>query len=152
YKLYLQGRFFWSKFTPENIRKAIGFYQQAIEKDPNFARAYSGLSDCYSIMGSSTLGTVPPSETFPRMKEAEEQAGTLGSTLGEAYISLAMCAVYYDWDWSAAESAFRKALQLDPNNANSRIAYSCFMLPTGRIEDSIREARRAVEIDPLYVH
>src|SRR5262249_28751029 len=87
-----------------------------------------------------------------RMKAAAEKAVTLDSTLGEAYISLAMCAVYYDWDWSAAESAFRKGLQLDPNNANSRIAYSCFMLPTGRIEDSIRDAKRAVEIEPLYVH
>src|SRR5262245_129273 len=124
YRLYLQGRFFWARLTPENIRKAIEFFQQAIEKDPNFARAYSGLSDCYSSMGIPFWGTVPPAEVVPRARAAAEKAISLDSTLGEAYASLARCAVGYDWDWGAAESAFGRALALDPDNVTSRIWHS----------------------------
>jgi non-specific serine/threonine protein kinase len=152
YRLYLQGRFFWGRLTPENIQKALEFFQKAIEKDPNFARAYSGLSDCYFVMGSSALGTIPPAETFPRMKAAAEKAISLDGECGEAYASLANCALHYDWNWVAAESAFRRALELEPDNEKSLVSHSIFLVAMGRFEESIVQARRAIDIDPLFVH
>jgi non-specific serine/threonine protein kinase len=151
YKLCLQGRFFWGKFTPENNAKAIDFYERAILEDPNFARPYAGLATCYSITGS-VFGTVRPVEVFPRAKAAAEKALSLDSSLGEAYSALGECAAFYDWDWRAAESAFRRSLELEPDNAFSRVQYSVFLAFINRLEDSIREAQRAIEIDPLFVH
>ena len=111
YQLYLRGRFFWARVTPENIRKAIECYQQAIAKDPDFARAYSGLADCYSMMGSSAFGTVRPAEMLPRARAAAEKAIALDSSLAEAHNSLGVCALFFDWDWTAAERAFRRSLE-----------------------------------------
>jgi serine/threonine protein kinase len=152
YQLYLKGRFFWANYTPENIRRAVECYQRAIEKDPNFARAYSGLADCYSIMGSSLVGTVSPADILPRARAAAEQAIALDGSLGEAYNSLAVCAFSYDWNWTAAEKAFRRALELDPENVVARIHYSQFLVVVGRKEEASRQARRAVELDPLSVN
>ena len=149
YQLYLRGRFFWAGLTPENIRKAIECYQQAIAKDPDFARAYSGLADCYSMMGSSAFGTVRPAEMLPRARAAAEKAIALDSSLAEAHNSLGVCALFFDWDWTAAERAFRRSLELNPENAVARISYSQYLLIVGRLDDCIREARRAAEKDPL---
>ena len=149
YQLYLRGRFFWARVTPENIRKAIECYQQAIAKDPDFARAYSGLADCYSMMGSSAFGTVRPAEMLPRARAAAEKAIALDSSLAEAHNSLGVCALFFDWDWTAAERAFRRSLELNPENAVARISYSQYLLIAARLDDCIREARRAAEKDPL---
>ena len=149
YQLYLRGRFFWARVTPENIRKAIECYQQAIAKDPDFARAYSGLADCYSMMGSSAFGTVRPAEMLPRARAAAEKAIALDSSLAEAHNSLGVCALFFDWDWTAAERAFRRSLELNPENAVARNSYSQYLLVVGCPDDCIREARRAAEKDPF---
>src|SRR5262249_9555228 len=149
YQLYLKGRFFWSNLTPDNFRRAIECYQQAIAKDPNYARAYSGLADCYGMMGSSAFGVTPPGEVLPRAKAAAQKALALDGSLGEAHNSIALCALFYDWDWTAAGRAFRRSLELAPENVIARMNYSQYLAVLGRSEDSVTEARQAVEIDPL---
>src|SRR5262245_49166531 len=149
YQLYLKGRFFWSNLTPDNIRRALECYQQAIAKDPNFARAYSGLADCYAMMGSSAFGAVRPAEMLPRAKAAAEKALALDGSLSEAHNSLGLCALFYDWNWTSAEQALRRSLELNPENEIARVSYSQCLAVIGRLDDSVAEARRAVEIDPL---
>jgi len=149
YQLYLKGRFFSATFVPENIRKAVECYQQAIAKDPNFARAYAGLADCFSLMGSSAFGSIRPSEIYPRARTAAEKALALDGSLSEAHASIGLCALFYDWDWKTAERALRRSLELDPENALARISQSQYFAVMGRLGDSIEQARRAMEIDPL---
>jgi len=149
YQLYLRGRFFWSNLTPDNTRRAIDCYQQAIAKDPNFARAYSGLADCYSMMGSSAFGAVRPAEMLPRARASAEKALALDRSLSEAHNSVGICALFYDWDWPAAERAFRRSLELNPENVFARMSYSQYLAIIGRPNDCLTEARRVVEIDPL---
>jgi serine/threonine protein kinase/Tfp pilus assembly protein PilF len=149
YQLYLKGRFFWSNLTPDNFRRAIECYQQAIAKDPNYARAYSGLADCYSMLGSSAFGVMRPGEMFPRAKASAEKALALDGSLSEAHHSLAVCALFYEWDWRTAEHRLRRALELNPENVMARLAYSQYLAVVGRPDDSVMEARRIVAIDPL---
>jgi eukaryotic-like serine/threonine-protein kinase len=149
YQLYLKGRFFWSNLTPDNFRRAIECYQQAIAKDPNYARAYSGLADCYSMLGSSAFGVMRPGEMLPRAKASAQKALALDGSLSEAHNSIAICALYYDWDLPAAGHAFRRSLELAPENVIARMNYSQYLAVVGRSDDSLVEARRAVEIDPL---
>jgi serine/threonine protein kinase/tetratricopeptide (TPR) repeat protein len=149
YQLYLKGRFFWSNLTPDNFRRAIECYQQAIAKDPNYAKAYSGLADCYSMLGSSVFGVVRPGEMFPRAKASAEKALALDGSLSEAHNSIGVCALFYDWDWTAAVRAFRRSLELDPENVLARVSYSQYLAVVGRPDDSVIEVRRAVATDPL---
>jgi serine/threonine protein kinase/tetratricopeptide (TPR) repeat protein len=149
YQLYLKGRFFWSNLTPDNFRRAIECYQQAIAKDPNYARAYSGLADCYSMLGSSAFGVMRPGEMLPRAKASAQKALALDGSLSEVHNSIAICALYYDWDLPAAGHAFRRSLELAPENVIARMNYSQYLAVVGRSDDSLVEARRAVEIDPL---
>jgi len=149
YQLYLKGRFFWSKLTPDNVRRAIECYQQAIAKDSNFARAYSGLADCYCMLGSSAFGAVRPAEMLPKAKSSAEKALALDGSLSEAYSSLGICAFFYDWDWKSAEHAFRRSLQLNTDNLFARLSYSQYLAAVGRLDECITQAWRAVESDPL---
>jgi tetratricopeptide (TPR) repeat protein len=148
----LKGRFYWAKRTPENTKKALDFYQQAIEKDPNYALAYAGVADCYAHLGFTPYGTMRPSEAYPRAKAAAQKALSLDASLGEAYASLGLCAFFYDWDWVASERAFRKCVELAPDSLGSRLWYPLLLAGIGRAEDAIQEAKRAVEIDPLSVN
>jgi TolB-like protein len=149
YELYLKGRFQWSHVTPESTRLAIEYFNQAIAKDPNFARAYAGLADCYGLMGSSAFGTVRAAEVLPKAKTLAERALALDDSLGEAYTSLGACALFYEWNWKAAETAFRRSLELDGENVHARMAYSQYLAAVGRNVECLAEARRAYEIDPL---
>jgi len=149
YHLYLKGRFYWAKRTPENTKKALDFYQQAIEKDPNYALAYAGVADCYAHLGFAPYGTMRPTDAYPRAKAAAQKALSLDGSLGEAYASLGLCAFFYDWDWAASERAFRRSLELAPDSMGARVWYPFLLANTGRSEEAIREAQRAVEIDPL---
>jgi len=149
YQLYLKGRFFWSNLTPDNFRRAIECYERAIAKDPNYARAYAGLADCYGLLGSSAFGVTRPGEMLPKAKASAQKALALDGSLSEAHNSIALCALFYDWDLPAAGHAFRRALELGPENVVARMNYSQYLAVLGRSEDSVTEARRAVEIDPL---
>ncbi len=148
YELYLKGHYFWRKFTSAGIRKGIEYFQQAIEKDPNYALAYAGLADCYGL-GSVGGGGISPAEGMPKAKAAATKALEIDDDLAEAHLSLALVRTYYDWDWSGAEREFRRSIALNPNYAEAHHFYSHYFMALGRIEDSYVESKRALELDPL---
>ena len=108
YEAYLKGRYFWNKRTADGLKKAIDYFNQAIEKDPNYAQAYAGLADSYALMGDWEYGVLAPKEAYPRAKAAATKALELDNTLGEAHISLAFCLDGFDWDWESAGREFKR--------------------------------------------
>jgi TolB-like protein/DNA-binding winged helix-turn-helix (wHTH) protein/Tfp pilus assembly protein PilF len=149
YEDYLKGRYFWNKRTGEGLKKAIGYFNQAIEKDPNYARAYTGLADSYALMGDWEYGVLPPAEAFPKAKAAATKALALDNTLGEAHTSLAFVLDLFDWDWGAAEREYRQAVDLSPNYATAHQWYTWHLIVLGRTSEAIAEMRRAESLDPL---
>lgn len=150
YELYLKGRYYWNKRTEDGAKKAIGYFQQAIERDPNYALAYTGMADSYCSLGFSfDVGALPPREAMPKAKAAANKALEIDNSLSEAHTSLAMINLLYDWDWTNTEREFKRAIELDPNNANAHHWYSHYLLPMGRIDESLAESRRAIELAPL---
>jgi tetratricopeptide (TPR) repeat protein len=121
------------------------FYLQAIEKDPNYALAYVGLADCYSLRA----GYVSPRKAFPEARKAALKALELDDTLGEAHASIAYIKYFYDWDWTGSEKELQRAISLNPNYADSHTHYASLLSHVGRPEEAIVEARRAVALDPL---
>jgi len=148
YHLYLKGRYYVGKRTPEWIRKGVEHYQQAIDLDPNYALAYAGMADAYAFFASSTGGQ-PPHETYPKAKAAAVKALELDDTLGEAHCSLGFFRLLYDWDFAAAEREYKRAIELSPNYANAHDGYGFYLKATGQHEAAIRECLRAQELDPL---
>jgi TolB-like protein/DNA-binding winged helix-turn-helix (wHTH) protein/tetratricopeptide (TPR) repeat protein len=144
---YAKGRFFWNKRTDEGLRTAVEFFEQAIEKDPGYALAYVGLAD--SWVPRAWYAYLPPKEAFPRAKEAVTRALELDPDLAEAHTTLGFINLYHDWDWTAAEREFRRAIQLNANYANAHHWYAEYLSLVGRHEAAIREAERARELDPL---
>jgi TolB-like protein/DNA-binding winged helix-turn-helix (wHTH) protein/Tfp pilus assembly protein PilF len=147
YLAYSKGRFFWNKRTEEDLKKAVGQFQQAIEKDPNYALAYDGLAD--SWVGLGWYSYLSPAETFPHAKVAVTKALSLDDSLAEAHTSLAFVSLYYDRDWTKAEREFQRALELNPNYANGHHWYGEFLSLVGRHDKAIAESERARELDPL---
>ncbi|MCA1625242.1 MAG: protein kinase, partial [Acidobacteria bacterium] len=149
YQLYLKGRYQLKRKTEDSFRKGIGFFQQAIEQDPDYALAYAGLADAYSQMGSWT--TLAPSESFPKAKTAAERALQLDDTLAEAHASLAFVKFYYEWDFAGAEREFQKAISLDPNYAAARelYGYQMYLINPRRLDTAMRELNTAHDLDPL---
>jgi serine/threonine protein kinase/TolB-like protein/predicted negative regulator of RcsB-dependent stress response len=149
YQLYLKGRYHWSKRTPEGMRHAMGFFQQAIESDPNYALAYAGLADCYAIPAVGMNTTVRPMDTFPRARAAAVKALELDPMLAEAHTSLAIVRLFYEWDWIGAETAIRKSIEINPAYPLGRVHYALLLLVTNRFDAGISEAKRACDLDPL---
>jgi TolB-like protein/Tfp pilus assembly protein PilF len=147
YHDYLKGRYYFNRMAEEGLKKAIAHFQQAIQSDQNFALAYAGLADCYSISGLYSL--LPPREMMPKAKEAAMNALRLDDTLAEAHASLAGILKGYEWDWAAAEREYRRALDLNPNYATAHHLYADFLSAMGRPEEGIREIHRAQALDPL---
>ncbi len=147
YDLYLRGRYFWNKRSPEGFRQAIQSFQDAIDKDPNYARAYAGLADSYALM--STYGLASPKEIIPKARAAAQQALQIDDSLAEAHNSLALIAETFDWDWQAAENHFRRAIELDPNYATAHQWYAEFLAFEGRFDEALDESERARQLDPL---
>jgi len=146
YQFYLRGRYYWNKRTAENLKKAIEQFQQAADKDPNYALAYVGLADCYLLL-EDYVGT-PASETYPKAKAFVQRALQLDSSLAEAHTSLAY--VYSNlWQWEQAEEAFKRAIRLNPNYSTAPHWYSLYLLDLGRIDEAMAEIKRAHELDPL---
>jgi TolB-like protein/Tfp pilus assembly protein PilF len=148
YHFYLRGRFYWAQ-RPQGIPKAIAYFERAIESDPSSARAHAGLADCYATLGSWENGTLPPIEAMTKAKIAANKALELDSRLAEAQTTLAYRTTHYDWDWEIAEKQFRVALELNPNYIVCHHWYSHFLMATGRVEESLAESRRCLELDPL---
>lgn len=146
---YLQGRYlYWNKRTEENLKKAIDHFQSAIKEDPNYAPAYVGMADCYNALGTVQVGTFPPSEVRKLAEEAAGKALALDPALAEAYTALGFVK-HYNWNWTAAEEDFKRAIELNPNYANAHNFYASFLMSRGRVEESIAASNRARELDPF---
>jgi eukaryotic-like serine/threonine-protein kinase len=148
YQLYLKGRYYVHKRTPDWIRKGVECFLQAIDLDPNYALAYAGLAEAYGFLASSTGGQ-QPREAYPRAKAAAAKALELDETLGEAHCSLGFFRLLYDWDFAAAEEEFKRAIELSPNFANAWDGYGFYFKATGQSDASIRACQRAQELEPL---
>ena len=147
YDLYLKGRYFWNKRTAEGFRLAADYFQQAIDKDPNYGRAYAGLADTFSLMSTWYMG--PQKELMPKARAAAMRALELDEHLAEAHASLALIEENYDYDWPAAEKEFRRAIQLDPQYATAHQWYAECLSWQGRFEEALAESKLARQLDPL---
>jgi DNA-binding winged helix-turn-helix (wHTH) protein/TolB-like protein/Tfp pilus assembly protein PilF len=147
YQLYMKGRFHVLKATRSEIETGIDDFRQAIAIDPNYALAYSGLADGYRALAVG--GEMPPDDTFPKAKAAADMAIKLDDTLAEAVAVRGHITFWYDWDWSAAENQYKRALDLDPNNADALHLYAHFLSNMGRHAEALPRIKRARELDPL---
>ena len=146
---YLQGRFlYWNRRTEENLHKAITHFQSAIKEDPNYALAHVGLADCYNALGVVQIGALPPTEARRLAEETARKALALDPTLAEAHTALGY-ANHYNWNWTAAETDFKRAIELNPSYANAHNFYASFLMSRGRVEESIASSTRARELDPF---
>ncbi len=147
YEFYLRGRYHYFKITEPEMRQAIKFYQQAIDADPGYALAYAGMADAYRTL---PIGyAVPAKEAFPQVKALARRALELDAQLAEAHTALGWAGFFFDWDWSAAEKEFKRALELSPNNSDAHRGYAHFLSNAGRHDEAIVEGRWARELDPL---
>ncbi len=147
YQFYLQGLFYWNKWTEADFKKAADYFTRAVQKDPRYALSYAGLADTYSLLGHA--GYLAPSEAWPKAKASAMQALEIDDTLAEAHTSLGLVKEHYEWDWTGAEKEFKRAIELDPNSASAHLWYGDFLANTGRLEEGMRETKRAQEFDPL---
>jgi TolB-like protein/DNA-binding winged helix-turn-helix (wHTH) protein/Flp pilus assembly protein TadD len=148
YDLYLKGRFYWNQRTPAAMKESVGYFQQAIAKDSNFALAYVGLADAYNI--GNIMGAYSPQESLPKAKMAASKALMLDPSLAEAHAALGMEKSHYEFDFPGAQKEFLRALELNPNSAYAHLFYSnCYLAPMGRMAEAIAENKKAIDLDPL---
>jgi TolB-like protein/DNA-binding winged helix-turn-helix (wHTH) protein/Flp pilus assembly protein TadD len=149
YESYLKGRYFWNKRTADGLKGALAYFHQAIEEDPKYAQAYSGLADTYALLGDWQYAVMTPKEALPKAKAAAIKALELDSALGEAHNSLAFCLDGFDWDFDAAGREFRRAVELNPSYATAHHWYSWHLALVGNYDEAIVEMRKAENLDPL---
>ena len=147
YELYLKGRFQWNKRNAAGLYKAIEFFNQAIEIDPQYANAYAGLADCYNLL--DIWAGLPTNETFPRAKAAAQKALAIDDQLAEAHTSLAYAIQTYEWDWAAAERQYQRAIELNPNYATARQWYAELLTSLGRFDEAETQGKKALQLDPM---
>jgi eukaryotic-like serine/threonine-protein kinase len=147
HQLYLRGRFYWNKRDREDIGKGLGLFQEVVRKDPEYALGYVGIADSYLLLGQWAF--MAPREAYPQLKEAAEHALRMDESLGEAHASLAYYLRVYEMDWEAAEREFKRAIVLNSSYANAHHWYSHFLVDFRRYDESLRESRLALELDPL---
>jgi TolB-like protein/tetratricopeptide (TPR) repeat protein len=147
FHLYLKGSYFWSKRTPEDIRKGMKYFTSAIKLDENYALAYAGLADCYS--GLAIWNERPPRKSFPKAKQAVTKALAIDETLAEAHNALAVIMEFYDWNFEEAEREHLRALDLNPNSVLIHRRYASFLSRMERHEEAIDQMRQAQALDPL---
>jgi DNA-binding winged helix-turn-helix (wHTH) protein/tetratricopeptide (TPR) repeat protein len=148
YQLYLRGRFFWNKRSREGFDRGAAYFRQAVEKDPAYALAYSGLSDSY--IGMTYYHYAAPHTAMPLARAAAQRALEIDGSLAEAHVSLAHVKTNYEWDWDEARGLFARALELEPDYATAHQWYgSHYLAPMGRLEEAIAETRRARQLDSL---
>lgn len=146
-ELYLQGRYAWNRRTREGLDQAVRYFEAAVERDSLYARALVGLADAYAVQGFYDYR--PPREAFPPAQAAARRALAIDSTLAEPHATLGYAALYYDWDWEAAEREFLRSLELDPGYPVAHQWYANFLVARGRFDEAEREMRAASELDPL---
>jgi eukaryotic-like serine/threonine-protein kinase len=149
YEAFLKGRHLWYRRSPDALARALEFLQQAITLDPSHALAHAGLADTYATVGWDLFGLSAPSESFPKARQAAQKALEIDPNCAEAHAALGWTAAGFDWDWATAEREFRHAIDLKPQYGPVHIWYSHFLRAMDRTEESLAEARRALECDPL---
>jgi len=147
HEAYLKGLYFWNKFSVDSVQKSVAFYQQALEKDSKYAEAYSGLAASYGILGN--FGVLTSVEAYAKAKAAVAKALQTDDTLSHAHGQLGFFLMFFDRDWTGADREFRRAIELNPSNANAHQGYSAYFLTHGRFDAGLAEIRRARELDPL---
>jgi TolB-like protein/Flp pilus assembly protein TadD len=149
YEAYLKGRYFLNKRTGDGLKTAIEYFSHAIETDQTYAAGYSGLADAYALSGDWKYGVLSPREAFTQAEAAATKALALDESLGEAHASLAYALDLYAWNWAAAETEYKRAIQLNPGYPTAHQWYSWHLLMMGRNREGIRELRKAESLDPL---
>ena len=149
YESYLKGRYFWNKRTADGLKVARAYFNQAIEEDPKYARAYSGLADTYALLGDWQYAVMTPKEALPKAKAAAIRALELDNALGEAHNSLAFCLDGFDWNFESAGEEFRRAIELNPGYATAHHWYAWHLSLLGHYDEAIAEMRKAKNLDPL---
>ncbi len=149
YQFYLKGRYYWNRRTPEGFEKAITYFEQAIETDPTFALAYSGIADCYNFLGWEAYGVFDPKVTYPRAIAAATRALEIDESLAEAHNSLAWAKWAFNHDWEGAENDYRRAIKLNPGYALAHVWYADLLAGSGRLDQALAEIRIAQILDPL---
>ena len=149
YDLYLKGRFFWYKRSDQGFMRATDHFEGAVAQDPKYALAYAGLADAYALVGIAEYGIRPPAEVMPKAKEAARRAIELDPSLAEAHTTLAHMAAFYDWDWDAADEAFRHAVELNKDYPMSHHWNALYLAAMGRHEEALAAENRALALDPL---
>ncbi|MDP9162188.1 MAG: winged helix-turn-helix domain-containing protein [Acidobacteriota bacterium] len=147
YDLYLRGQYFWNKRTIEGFQRSIEYFEKAVAKDSNCARAYAGLADSYALLGG--YSAVPQTRYMPKARAAALKALQIDDRLAEGHTALALIVQNYDWDWQTAEKEFRRAIELDPNYATAHQWYAEHLAWLGRFDDALAESERARQLDPL---
>jgi len=148
HEAYLKGRYYFNKRTQEGLTKGIEYFGAAIAKDPGYALAYSGLADCYTLLGG-IYSLRPPKEALPRAEAAALKALEIDKAAAEPHTSLAMVRFWYEWDWAGAEREFKRAIEVDPRYSSAHQWYAWLLAATGRLEEAREETRRAQALDPL---
>src|SRR6478672_2889029 len=149
YEAYLKGRYFWNKRTGDGLRTAVEYFNHAIQTDPNYAEAYSGLADSYALSGDWEYGVLSPQDAFRKAKAAATKALALDDSLGEAHTSLAFALDLYGWDWETAETEYELAIKLNPGYATAHLWYAWHLILMGRNSEGLFELRKAESLDPL---
>ena len=144
--LYLKGRYFWDRRTPEDLTKAIDYFTQAIVKDPSDAQAYVGLADCYNLLRE--FGSMPPNEAYPRALSAASRAVELDDTSAEAHNSLAFGTYWWLWHGATAEREFKRALELNPNLVRAHHWYATYLYGQGRFSEALDQIEQARRLEP----
>jgi TolB-like protein/DNA-binding winged helix-turn-helix (wHTH) protein len=147
YEAYLKGNFYFEKMSIPGFQEGLKFYQEAITREPDYAPAYVGLAKCYENLG--LWGALPPRQAGPQAKPVVEKALAIDDTLGEAHASLAHIHFTYDWDWAGAEREFKRALELSPSSAISRVQYSTYLSAMGRHDEALAQIKEAHALDPV---
>ena len=149
YQSYLKGRYFWNKRTPDSLKVALAYFNQAIDEDSNYAQAYSGLADTYALLGDWQYAVMTPKEALPKAKIAATKALELDNTLSEAHNSLAFCFDAFDWDLESAGKEFQRAIELNPGYATGHHWHAWHLSLLGRYDEAIEEMKKAKNLDPL---
>jgi TolB-like protein/DNA-binding winged helix-turn-helix (wHTH) protein/Tfp pilus assembly protein PilF len=149
YESYLKGRYFWNKRTADSLKVALAYFNQAIDEDPKYAQAYSGLADTYALLGDWQYAVMSPKEALPKAKAAAIKALELDSALGEAHNSLAFVLDGFDWDLDAGGREFRRAIELNPGYATAHHWYAWHLSLLGQYDEALVEMRQAESLDPL---
>jgi eukaryotic-like serine/threonine-protein kinase len=146
YEEYLRGRFYWNQRSEEGLRRAITHFRAALDRDPTYAPAYSGLADSYALLGYLFSS---PEENYPLARAAARQALEIDADLAEAHASMGVVQLLGDWDWVSSERSFKRAIELNPSYATAHHWYWTHLVTAGRFDDADREIREALKLDPL---